>query len=260
MFVAFTARFHRSSQDSNTNTGNSVHKAPTANPSNAKLVPRHQYNSPAPSINGSTNRYHKLHNHTKFGSNKYVFINDSKDKQSKPAVSKLPVQPKNSDIQCTPTKKFTGSRNDVFRFTAVPKPTSTTCTLVMKNSATVQESCKKNQPETAATTATTNIHHKLKCVYTVYTVVNYCIVMFVLYSEKRNGVIIPSRSQLKWTSKDNVTTQPAIVNSKPQTPIVPQASHRSRTKQPPSRSRFTWRRSSLGRPLIPILYYTHTNG
>ena len=137
-----------------------------ANPSSAKLVPQHQYNSAAPT-NGSTNRYHKpnshFHNHTKFGSNKYVFIDHSK--QSKPAVSKLPVQPKNNDIQHISTKKFTGSRNDVFRFTAVPKPVSTTCTVVMKNSTTVQELCKKtNQPETVAKTATTNIHHKLKCV------------------------------------------------------------------------------------------------
>ena len=79
--------------------------------------------------------------------------------------------------------------------------------------------------------------------------------MFVLYSKKRNGVIIPSRSQLKWTSEDNVNTtaQPPIVNSKPQAPIVPLTSHRPRAKQPPSRSRFTWRRSSSGRPLMSIL-------
>ena len=81
-----------------------------------------------------------------------------------------------------------------------------------------------------------------------------------IYSKKRNGAIIPSRSQLKWTSKDsiNATAQPTIVDSKPRTPTIPLASNRPHAKQPSSRSRFTWRRSSSGRSLMPILcYHSH---
>ena len=178
-FCRVTVRFvfyHRSSQNSN---ANSVHKAVTAhtaNPSHAKLVSKHQYSSAA-HTNGLTNRYHKpndhFHNHTKFGHNrgpnKYVFINNDKEKQSKPAVIQ-PSQHKSNDIRHT-SKKFTGSRNDVFRFTAVPKPVSTTCNLATKSSTTVQEPCKKTTPETVATTAASNIHqHKLKYVYTTLNV------------------------------------------------------------------------------------------
>ena len=102
--------------------------------------------------NGLINQHHRpnrhFHCHLKFepGSkpNKYVFINKSndKEKQTKHVVNKIPVQHKSKDtqhgIQDTSTKKLTGSQNNVFRFTTVPKPVNTTCNIT-KSRAVVQQ-------------------------------------------------------------------------------------------------------------------------
>lgn len=168
MFPSF---YRRSSQNANVNGVLKVCTTDTANASHGKPFSQYQGNSTALS-NGLTNRYNKqngyLNNRTKFNSSsrssKYVYISNSSDmeKTAKPPVSKLPVQLKNNESK--PTTKFTGSRNDVFRFTSVPKVTSN---LTTKNNTTaVQRSCKKStQLEATATIATSNIdHHKLKYV------------------------------------------------------------------------------------------------
>ena len=146
-----------------------MYTADTDNLSHGKLVGQQQRNSTA-SCNGLTNRYHKTngycHDHTKFGfsshPNKYVYV--SSEKTAKSPVTKPPVQLKSNEIQNRPIKKFTRSRNDVFRFTSVPKqPVATTCNLVTKiNSMSVKGSCKNT--EAATVKATSNIKHKLKCV------------------------------------------------------------------------------------------------
>ena len=274
--------YHRSSaQNSSTNSVHKVYTAHTTMSSHVKLINQHQNYSAAP-LNGLTSQHHKLnhptrhlYSHAKFGAgsrpNKYVFVSNSTDKEimAKPTVSKLPIQPTSSAIQSKkiptvpvhPTssplqsKKITGSRNDVFRFTSVPKPVSNKASsLVTKSSDMVQECHKKtNQPKSinAIATGRPNIMHQQKLKYVYNNCPLICCNMF-LYSKRKKQSIIPSRSQLKWTSNDNINTNklPAVTNSKPRIPYSPLASNRPSLKQLPSttRSRFTWRRSSSGMP------------
>lgn len=91
-----------------------------------------------------------------------MYINDSSDKKkaTKPAVPTITKYPVTNKMQCKSATKFTGSRNDVFRFTSVPKPVNTTCNLLTKNSVTVQKSHKETtQPETIVAITTGNLHH-----------------------------------------------------------------------------------------------------
>ena len=258
------------------------HQNYSAAPSNGLTSQHHKLNHPS----------RHFYSHTKFGTgsrpNKYVFVSNSSDKEAvtKPTVSKLPIHPTTSAMQSKkistapihpttsamqskkistapihPTtsaiqsKKITGSRNDVFRFTSVPKPVNDkTSSLVAKSSEVVQECHKKtNQPEAVNAVATSRrsvVHQqKFKYVFSNYPLICYNI---FLYSKRKKQSIIPSRSQLKWTSNDNIiTTQlPAVTNSKPRIPYSPLTSNRPSLKQLSSttRSRFTWRRSSSGMP------------
>ena len=199
-FDTFLSLYHRSStQNSDTNGVHKAYAAHTTTSSHVKLINQHQNYSAAPS-NGLTSQYHKLNHpsrhlygHTKFGTgsrpNKYVFVSNSSDKETmaKPTVSKLPIHPTTSAIQSKkistapihPTtsaiqsKKITG-RNDVFRFTSVPKPVNNKASsLVAKSSKVVQECCKKtNQPESINAIATSRrsvVHQqKFKYVYSNY--------------------------------------------------------------------------------------------
>lgn len=99
----------------------------------------------------------------------FVSDGDDKVKVTNPAASKPPVQLTNDKTQRKPTKKFTGSRNDVFRFTSQesqPKPVNDAAfNLSPKNNPTVlQESCKK--AESTAVIANSNV--KLKYVDICY--------------------------------------------------------------------------------------------
>ena len=181
-FDTFLSLYHRSSAPQNPDI-NSVHKVyvnHTTNSNHVKLINQHQKYSAAP-YNGLTSQYHKPnhpsrhpYSHTKFvsgsRSNKYVFVSNSIDKKTiakPPTVSKLPVQHTNNAIQCRPTKKFTGSRNDVFRFTSVPKPVDSTAN-IPKNSGMIQECHKKtSQPEATKAIASSklSIVHQQKFKY-----------------------------------------------------------------------------------------------
>ena len=80
-----------------------------------------------------------------------------------------------------------------------------------------------------------------------------------IYSKKRQNGVVPSRSQLRWTSKDNVNSIRKGPITKSQVPILPRALRggRPHTKQPASRSKFTWRRTSSGKAIhdnsMPLL-------
>ena len=196
----------------------------TSNQSKGKLVNNHHYDSAVPT-NGLINQHHRanthFHSHSSFepGSrpNKYVFINKSSDKEkpTKPAVNKLPVQHKSKETQhgiqdtsarkltrslnnvfrftavpkpvnktCdftksravvqqldASTKNFTTSQNNVFRFTAVSKPVNTTCNTA-KSSAVVKQSCRKADHSEGTTTSSTNTIHQHK-LKCVYLTVSY---------------------------------------------------------------------------------------